>query len=156
MIETLILAAAIGGCPLPGALAPPHKHHKHKVVPETSCSCLEAYPRTIVLPAPEPDIEPIELGIYRYYTVISFNDPAYSESFDTWETGFYGAWGWNDGIGTPAQPVQVWHSSHVPGGRRYVGGPTPREAPEIDPSGATSGLTLLAGALAVARGRRRV
>lgn len=33
--------------------------------------------------------------------------------------------------------------------------PTPVNAPEIDPASAISGLTLLAGALAVLRGRRR-
>ena len=132
MIETLILAAAIGGCPIPGALAPPHKHHKHKVVPETSCSCLEAYPRTIVLPAPEPDIEPIELGVYRYYTVISFNDTVYTWYDEPWPL---------DGYADPP---------------RHSVAAISRQTPEIDPSGAASGLTLLAGALAVARGRRRV
>ena len=132
MLETLILAAAIGGCPIPGALAPPHKHHKHKPVPETSCSCLEAYPRTIVLPAPEPDIEPINLGVYRYYTVISFNDTEYTWYDDPWPI---------DGYANP---------------RSYSATPVSARAPEIDPSGAASGLTLLAGALAVARGRRRV
>lgn len=34
-------------------------------------------------------------------------------------------------------------------------GPTPVNAPEIDPASAMSGLTLLAGGLVVLRGRRR-
>jgi hypothetical protein len=33
--------------------------------------------------------------------------------------------------------------------------PIPRHAPEIDPAGVLTGLTLLAGVLAVIRGRRR-
>jgi hypothetical protein len=138
MIETLILAAAIGGCPIPGALAPPHKHHKHKPVPETSCGCLEAYPRTIVLPAPEPDIEPINLGVYRYYTVISFNDTEYAWYDEPWPY---------DGYASPPQ----YGVTLIGGGGRV---PTPRQTPEIDPSGAAAGLTLLAGALLVMRGRR--
>ena len=34
--------------------------------------------------------------------------------------------------------------------------PTPVTAPEIDPASATAGLTLLAGGLAVLRGRRKI
>ena len=138
MIETLILAAAIGGCPLPGALTPPHKHHKHKPVPETSCSCLEAYPRTIVLPAPEPDIEPINLGVYRYYTVISFNDTEYTWYDEPWPMDGY--------ADPPHNSVTLIRGGHVP---------EPRQTPEIDPGGAAAGLTLLASMLAVARGKRK-
>jgi hypothetical protein len=37
-----------------------------------------------------------------------------------------------------------------------VGRPTPVKAPEIDPASAVAGFTMLAGGLAVLRGRRRI
>jgi hypothetical protein len=80
------------------------------------------------------------------YSLTSTNDPTGSNSLATVQidgssTGVVGVYG---GSG-PLVPVTV---SAVTGG----GGTT--QAPEIDPSSATSALTLLLGGLAVLRGRR--
>lgn len=142
-------APVIGSCPKPAAVI---VHHKHHAKPVPLCTCVADAPRTIMLPAPEPDIELIPLSVYPYYTVISFSDDP------TPEPEYAGNY-WYD------EPVQVWSAggrqtiTTVTAGRgfrRTVGPSLPRDvrAPEIDATSANAALTLLAGALAVLRGRR--
>lgn len=135
-------AADVGGsCPKP--LPALVKHHKKHAVVAPLCTCVADAPRTILLPAPEPDIDLIPLSVYPYYTVISSNSPA--GEGDDW---YIAPWPL-DGYANPRTPTvaRILTGGHVP---------TPRieQTPEIDPSGAGSALTLLVGGLAVLRGRR--
>lgn len=140
-VATLIWAATvvcsraedvIGSCPKPAIVV----HHKHHAKTLPLCTCIADAPHTIMLPAPEPEIDPIPLSVYPYYTVISFNDDPPAKTFEDWQPGYNGYYGWTDGIG----------------GSTFT--PHNVAAPEIDPSGMGSALTLLVGGLAVLRGRR--
>lgn len=143
-------AADVGGsCPKP--LPAIVKHHKKHVAAVPLCTCVSDAPRTIMLPAPEPDIDAIPLSVYPYYTIISANDEPPAATFEDWEPGYYGYYGWAAGIGTSHTTTTTGQ-----GFRRSVGPPTPRvqRTPEIGADSAGAALTLLAGALAVMRGRR--
>lgn len=152
ILFTLLARAAdvTGSCPKPLPVVR-HKHHAH---PLPLCTCVADPPaRIIQLPAPEPDIEAIPLSVYPYYVPLAFDAPDVAP--DTEYAGNY----WYD------EPVQVWSAggrqtittvTTGQGFRRSVGPPLPRDvrAPEIDATSAGAALTLLAGALAVLRGRR--
>lgn len=138
-----------GSCPKP--LPAIVKHHKKHVAAVPLCTCVPDAPRTIMLTAPEPDIDAIPLSVYPYYTIISANDEPPAATFEDWEPGYYGYYGWATGIGTSHTTMTAGQ-----GFRRSVGPPTPRvqQTPEIGADSAGAALTLLAGALAVMRGRR--
>jgi hypothetical protein len=90
-------------------------------------------PRTIVLPAPVlPDPDPIEIGVYRYYILAAAPVPTPD---------------------TPSEPW--WEPVYSAVGTAFASSSAPVRAPEIDSTGAASGLTLLAGCLAVGMGRRK-
>lgn len=139
----------IGSCPKP--LPAIVKHHKKHVATVPFCTCVPDAPRTILLPAPGPDIDLIPLSVYPYYTIISANDEPPAATFEDWEPGYYGYYGWTTGIGTSHAATTTGQ-----GFRRTVGPPTPRvqQTPEIGADSAGAALTLLGGALAVFRGRR--
>lgn len=118
----MVLALAVtGSCPKPV--------HRHKHVAE--CTCTYEAPRTIMLPPPETEIEPIPMTIYRYYVPLTFSAPPVE-------------WDWQP------SPIMVWGV----GGRQVPAWRAPARTPEIDGSSAASALTLLVGGLAVMRGRR--
>lgn len=119
----------IGGCPKP--LAPHHKHHSAAPVP--LCSCVAEEPRVIVLPAPEPGIEPIELNVLRYYIVESFDPVAEYSEFANNE--------W------PTEPRWI----EPP---RYYVPPSSVRAPEIDPSSGIASVTMLALFILIINDRR--
>ena len=118
----------------------PAKHHKHRA---PMCYCGDTSPLPILPPqaAPEPDIEPIPLSVYPYYVPMAWDDPAVPEG--DW---YVAPWPL-DGYANPRPPTytRILTGGHVP---------VPRQTPEIDPNGAGAAFTLLAGCLAVLRGRK--
>jgi hypothetical protein len=70
-------------------------------------------------------------------------------------------WNWNQPSNAPGGNQWTWNGNqppNPPAGDQWKWRwkpPTPTAAPEIDPAGALSGLTLLLGGLAVVRGWRR-
>lgn len=124
-------ASGIGGCPLP--LAPVHKtHHARPAAPVPLCTCT-AEPRVIILPAPTPDIEPIELNVLRYYVPLTA-DVEYEPQPYQWDD-FHGAYAFTGG------------------GGGYQTTPSVR-APEIDTRGGVTAVTILALVIFIATGRR--
>ena len=124
MIATIALATALSNCPKPAI------HHRHKA---PIASCVAEEPRTILLPAPADDLEPVALPVLTKYNIIeiipepiSINCSAASD------------WSWPTTGGIMGGTSRAIHAA---------------KAPEIDPAGALPALTLLAGAICCIKGR---
>lgn len=118
------------GCPK--ALPKPVQHHRAHPLPMCTCN---SESRVVLLAVPDvPD--PQELTVVRYY-VDTPQSPPTTDNAQTWLPPSL----------DPLPPV-LW---------TYVGGVSPmppHPAPEIDPSGCISALTMLAMALTIAQNRR--
>ncbi len=155
-----------------------HKRHKRRAVAPLICETLPAPAFLPVVEVLEP-LAPIVVTRYIYAPVILAPQPAYipqnTTAWDTWRPtyGFEPIYlGGNPRV-TVNVTYDITNVTNVinvmtqmneyfilpPNPPPVVDPPAPpkchtREAPEIDPAGWVSGLTLLGFALAVARGRK--
>ncbi len=130
MLGALALTAAlavpgVGGCPKPIV-----HHRKHAPVAE--CSCVDEPPRTIMLTPPE-EIAPIEVGVYRYYQILTFDI--------------------EDSVGGAGFSWQPDPPDYFTPARGVVTPPSVR-APEIDPSSGVTAITMLALFILIIKDRR--
>ena len=116
MIATIALATALSNCPKPAI------HHRHKA---PIASCVAEEPRTILLPAPADDLEPVALAALTKYNVIE--------------------------ITSEPLPVSCSATTYWP---TFDGNLRAAKAPEIDPAGTLPALTLLAGAICCIKGSK--
>ena len=115
MIATIALATALSNCPKPAI------HHRHKA---PIASCVAEEPRTILLPAPADDLEPVALPVLTKYNIIEI-------------------------IPEPL-PISCSATTYWP---TFGGNLRAAKAPEIDPAGTLPALALLAGAICCIKGR---
>lgn len=136
MVTTLILAAALA------SQCVHHKHHNSKGLPVLAldqCSAVLPYPQW--QPRDNEDtlssMTPVELAPVTRYVPITLTEPCHVYSATT------SGWGWwteiTSGVMTSAPSIGL--------GRV--------RAPEIDPAGALTALTMLAAGIAVIRGGKQ-
>ena len=138
MLEVMIAAAAIGGCPKP-------LPRKHKLVNPPLCMCVSD-PRPLMLAPPELDPLPVELNVVTYY--VPFTSDEGPDDYPSL-VGIDGLGPMTSFGGVPSfvQPVQpAWHAVYTM--------PSRVAAPELDVGSLPAGLTVLFGGIAVLRGRR--